>query len=320
MYKLVITDYWFKSPDIEKSILDPLGCDVIAAHCRTPEEISALVADADCVLTGFAPVNAQVIAAMKKTRGIVRYGIGVDNIDLEAAAKRGIPVCNVPDYCIDEVADHALSMILALNRQLFPHCEAIRRGVWKLVVPVEQVRVLRDMTVGLVAFGRIGRAVAARLQPFKCRVCAFDPLADAAEITQLGCHAMGFDDLLAASDLVSLHCPSTPKTRGLIDSRALAHMKRGSLLVNTSRGDLVKAEDLIAALKTGHIAGAALDVTHPEPISKDSPLLKMSNVILTPHIASSSVKAEHTLRTSAATAAARVLRGEKLLNVVNGVV
>ena len=269
-------------------------------------------------MTGFAPINARVIAALTKARIIVRYGIGVDNVDLEAAAKRGIPVCNVPDYCINEVADQTLALILALTRQIVSNWDGIRRGEWKLALPREQTRALRDMTVGLVAFGRISREVASRLRPFRCQIAVFDPMVDAAVIKQAGCLPLSWDELLAASDLISMHCPSTAKTRGMINRDTLARMKPGSLFVNASRGDLVNTADLVAALQSGHIAGAALDVTNPEPIPKDSPLLAMKNVVISPHSASVSERALLTLRTSVAGAVACAVRGEKPPHIVNG--
>jgi len=319
MPKAVITDFGVESADIERSILEPLGCQLIHGKCKTPDEVIALAADADYIMTGFAPINAQVIAALTRARIIVRYGIGVDNVDLAAAAKRGIPVCNVPAYCINEVADHTLALILALTRQIVSNWDGIRAGAWKLALPIQETKALRDMTVGLVAFGRIGREVASRLLAFHSRVCVFDPAVDAAAIKQAGCVPAGWDELLAASDLISLHCPSTPKTRGMINRETLARMKPGALFVNASRGDLVNTADLIAALNDGRLSGAGLDVTNPEPIPKDSPLLTMKNVIISPHAASVSVRAQRTLRSSVAGTVACAVRGEKLPNVVNGV-
>lgn len=319
MPKVAITDYTFPSLDIETGILQPLGCEVIGRQCKTPAELIESVADADHVITQFAPVNAAVIGAMKKCRVIVRYGIGVDNVDLDASAKKGIPVCNVPDYCIDEVADHTLAFILGLTRQVVPNWDVIRHGSWKIGVPLERMRALRDMTVGLVAFGRIGREVAARLKPFKCKVQVFDPVVDAASIKLAGCVPVGWEELEATSDLITLHCPSTAKTRGMINHESLARMKKGVLLVNASRGDLINTDDLIGALNSGHVSAVALDVTNPEPIPQDSPLLKMDNVIISAHIASTSPKSVHTLRSSAANIVAMAVRGEKLPNIVNGV-
>jgi len=320
MQKVAVTDYTFGSLDVEQSILEPLGCQVVGRQCKTQEELIALTADADCVITQFARVNAAVIGAMAKCRIIVRYGIGVDNVDLAAAAARKIPVCNVPDYCIDEVADHTLALILALTRMPVPPWDQIRQGNWRLPVPLAQMRVLKEMAVGLVAFGRIGREVARRLLGFKCRVLASDPAVEPGVIREAGCEPVGLEELWAGSDLISLHCPSTAKTRFLVNQATIQKMKKGVLLVNASRGDLVQTDDLIAALESGQIGGAALDVCYPEPIPKDSPLLRMPNVLITPHVASASVRAVATLRQSAAEAVARAVRGEALLNVVNGVV
>jgi D-3-phosphoglycerate dehydrogenase len=319
MYKVVITDNPPPSLDNDNAIFVPLGAQVVAGKCKTAEEVIALAADADAVITGFAPITAAVIATMKKVRVIVRLGIGYDSVDVAAAAKAGIPVCNVPDYCLNEVADHTLALILASTRGIVPLCVDVRGGNWRLAVPLGSMRTLRDTTVGLVGFGRIGREVAARLKPFHGRVLVFDPVADPAAVRLAGFEPVAFDELLATSDIVSLHCPSSPKTRGMINREALAKMKKGAQLVNASRGDLVVTADLVEALRSGQLSGAALDVFSPEPIPNDSPLLGMGNVILTPHAAATSVKSEQNLRTTAAQIAARALRGEKLINVVNGV-
>src|SRR5262245_15535311 len=166
---VVVTDYSFESLDTERAILEPLGCSVIGRRCKTPAELIELVADADAVITQFAPVNSTVIAAMRCARVIVRYGIGVDNVDLDAAKARGIPVCNVPAYCIDEVADHTLALILALTRQIVSHCNHIRGGKWGGATRLEAMHALKELTVGIVGFGRIGREVAGRLHAFKCK-------------------------------------------------------------------------------------------------------------------------------------------------------
>jgi len=319
MTKIIITGLGSDPLEVERSILEPLGCRVLAGEYRTTDELIALLADADCIGTILAPIDARVIAALQKPLVIVRYGIGVDNIDIEAAAKRGIPVCNVPDYCINEVADHTLALILGLTRQIVPNWNSVHQCQGKLAVPPDQMRALQDMTVGLVGFGRIGREVAARLLSFKCSVCVFDPAVEAAAIVRTGCRPVSLDELLGAADLVSLHCPSTPRTNGLINRDTLARMKKGALLVNASRGALVNTRDLVAALQDRRLAGAAFDVMDPEPIPKDSPLLSMDNVFITAHIASVSVNAGRRQRTSVATTMACAVRGEKLPNVVNGV-
>jgi len=317
---IAVTDYGFDDLDIERDILEPLGCRFTTlSACRDTEQLEARVQDADVVLTSLAPLNAGVIAAMLKCRLIVRCGIGVDNVDLAAAAKRGIPVCNVPDYCTHEVADHALAMILALSRRIGQNAAKVRSGSWRLGVPVEHMHALKDMVVGVVAFGRIGRQVALRLKPFGCRILIADPRVPAERIRDDGFEPVALTELLARSNLVTLHCPSTPETRQMIDAASLSAMKRGSLLVNVSRGTLVNTDDLVAALRSGALSGAALDVTDPEPIPADHPLLSIENVLVTPHTGAASPAAGRKLRTDVAETVATVLRGGKPPNVVNGV-
>jgi D-3-phosphoglycerate dehydrogenase len=320
MHKVLVTDHTFDPLDVERAALEPLGGVLEAHQCKTPESLLPLVADADAVLTQFAPIDARVVAAMNRVRVIVRYGIGVDNVDLDAAQARGIPVCNVPEYCLDEVADHTLSFILALTRQVVPNCLHLRAGRWSLGVSLADMRTLRETTVGVVGFGRIGRKVVRRLLAFRGRVLVFDPIVTAAEIEQQGATPVAsLDALLPECDLLTLHCPSTARTRRMIDAAALAKMKRGSLLVNLARGDVVDTAALVAALESGHLAGAALDVCDPEPIPPGHPLLWLSNVIVTPHIASASCRAARRLREEATGTVVRALRGEPLPNVVNGV-
>ncbi len=320
MSKVAITDYSFADLDPEKRILEPLGCTLVdEKQFMGEEKLRELVRGADYVITQFAPLNAAVIESMAKCRIIVRYGIGVDNVDLDAAAKRGIPVCNVPDYCVDEVADHTLAFILALARKVVPGWDVVRAGGWKLAVPLEEMHALKELTVGLVAYGKIAKEVAARLKAFKSKVLVFDPYVPANEIENDGLVPTDLEGLLGNSDLISLHCPSTAETRQMINSQSISTMKRGVMLVNTSRGTLVNTADLVAALESGHISAAALDVVDPEPIPLDSPLLKMENVIIHSHVASCSVNSRTRLRTSVAEAVARAVRGEELANVVNGV-
>jgi D-3-phosphoglycerate dehydrogenase len=284
-----------------------------------PEALVPLVHDADAVITQFAPLTADVIGAMAKARVIVRYGIGVDNVHLVAARERGIPVCNVPDYCIDEVADHTLAFILAFTRQVVANSASVHMGNWRLAVPLEHMRSLADLTIGIVGFGRIGREVAARLAPFKCRRLVCDPTVQANAIEQAGCEVVDMQRLLADADIITLHCPSTPQTRRIINADSLAQAKRGAFLVNLARGDLVDTGALIHALESGQLAGAALDVCDPEPIPADSSLLKMDNVILSAHVASASVKAVRKLRETVSQIVATALRGERPPNIVNGV-
>ncbi|MCG2661355.1 MAG: C-terminal binding protein [Kiritimatiellae bacterium] len=317
--KVIVTDNLFENLSIEKAILEPLGLEVVDCQCRTPETLIPAAANADFVLTQFAPVNAQVIAAMTRCRVIVRYGIGVDNVDLKAAAAKNIPVCNVPDYCIDEVADHTLALILATTRQVFPTAVAVKSGRWKTPVPFTAMHALKNMTVGLIGLGKIGREVAYRLKAFKCPLIAFDPAISPDKISAAGCRPVELERLYTESDIISLHCPSTEKTHYMINAKSLSAMRRGVIIVNSSRGTLIKTPDLAEALRVGKVSAAALDVTDPEPINTDSPLLGMDNVIITSHVASVSPNAVKNLREQVAEIVVLAAKGKKLPNIVNGV-
>lgn len=316
---VVITDWTFPDLQVEQNLLESHGLKLVARPCKTEAELISLCADADAVITQFARVNAAVVNSMKQARAIVRYGIGVDNVDLDAARSRGIPVCNVPDYCIDEVADQTLAFILASTRQVVTHAVHLRAGQWGLATPLAGMKALRDLTIGVVGFGRIGREVVKRLVPFKGSLRVFDPVVPATDIQSAGAQACSFEDLLRASDVLTLHCPSTPQTRRLMNREAFALMKPGSLFINVGRGDLADPDALTSALQSGHLGGAALDVFDPEPIPNDHPIRSMPQVILAPHIASCSVPAVKKLRESVAHIAAAAVQGRTLSTVVNGV-
>jgi len=317
--QVVVTDFSFPSLEIEEKILAEQGHQVVRGQCKTPETLIPLVANADAVITQFAPVKADVINAMQRSRVIVRYGIGVDNVDLIAARERGIPVCNVPDYCIDEVADHTLAFILGATRQVVSNTMHVRNGKWGLSTGLDGMRTLRDLTVGIVGFGRIGREVASRLAPFKSRRLVHDPIAGGDSVRAAGCEPVDLNAIIEQSDVLTLHCPSTDQTRRMLNGTTFGRMKSGSILINLARGDLIETPALVSALQSGQLSAAAIDVCDPEPIPMDSPLRQMENVIVASHVASASVKAVRTLRETAANLAGMALRGEKLPNVVNGV-
>lgn len=318
--KIAITDWTFPDLGIEERIIKTAGAEVVARQCKTEAELIALVTDADAVITQFARITPSVIAAMARNRAIVRYGIGVDNVDLAAAREHGIAVCNVPDYCIDEVADHTLAFILAATRQVVSHTVHLRGGAWSLVGPVSGMQALRDLTVGVVGFGRIGREVVRRLAAFKCRVLVFDPVVTTREIEDAGATPVpSVEELLPQCDILTLHCPSTDRTRRMINSVALAQLKPGAILINVARGDLVDTAALVKALQNGHLGAAALDVCDPEPIPAGHPLRRLTNVIFAPHIASVSPPAVKKLRETAAMLAVAALGEQLPPNVVNGV-
>lgn len=317
--KIAITDWTFADLSVEEQLAQAAGATLVGKQCKNAADLTSLVVDADAVITQFAKVNADVINAMQRARVIVRYGIGVDNVDLEVARQRNIPVCNVPDYCVDEVADHTLAFILATTRQVVPNTLHLRGGKWGLAAPLTEMHALKNLTVGVIGFGRIGREVVNRLLAFKACVMVFDPVVPAAEIAKLGAHPVSLDELLAQADIVTLHCPSTAQTRKMFNGDAFAKMKPGAILINVGRGDLAESAALTSALQSGKLSAAALDVFDPEPIPADHPILKMPNVIVAAHIASASPPAVKKLRESAAGIALKALRGEPLPNIVNGV-
>ena len=319
--KIAVTDWTFADLQLEEKIASDAGFVLVARQCRSSEELVALCAEADAVITQFAKVDASVIDAMSKARVIVRYGIGVDNVDLEAARRRNIPVCNIPEYCVAEVADHTLAFILAMVRQVVPNTVHIRAGGWGMATPLASMAAMKDLTVGIIGFGRIGREVVRRLSPFNCRILVFDPVATKESITSAGAVPAGsLEELLRASDIVSPHCPSLPSTKGMFNASSIASMKDGAVFINVGRGDLADSAALVDALQSGKLRGAALDVFDPEPIPADHPIRKMPNVILAAHIASASPSSFRTLRETAARLAVMAVRGEKLHSVVNGVV
>jgi len=315
-YVVAVTDYVFSSLEPEQRVLAPLDVELRPAQCKSEEEIIALTQGADAVLNCYAKMTARVIESLDRCKIIARYGIGVDNVDLAAATRAKIVVTNVPDYCIDEVSDHALALLLALERQIASADHAVKGGAWD-VVAHGAIRRLRGQTLGLVGFGKIAMVVAAKARAFGLNVLAHDPYLDAKAIAVRGAEAVEFDGLLAQSDVVSIHVPLLPETRNLIGARELARMKPSAFLINTSRGGIVDEGALAEALKAGRLAGAALDVLLVEPPPSDHPLRKLPNVVLTPHLAFYSRESVIELQTKAAEEVARALKGEPPRSPVN---
>ncbi|MFS8514741.1 MAG: C-terminal binding protein, partial [Planifilum fulgidum] len=271
------------------------------------EEVIAACRDADAILNQYAPLGRRVVEALNRCRVIVRYGVGVNTIDLAAATEKGICVANVPDYCLDEVSDHALALLLNLARRITAADRLVKRGEWdfKRAAPVRR---LRGQTVGLVGFGNIPRVLAAKLKPLGFRLIAHDPYVPRSVAEERGVTLVSLDRLCREADIVSVHAPLTAETRGMIGREQLRSMKPRAYLINTSRGPVVDEGALLEALREGWIAGAALDVVEEEPIRPDHPLLSMEQVILTPHMAWYSEEAMEELRTKAAEAVREVLQ------------
>jgi len=281
-HTVAVTDHLFPSMDDEARMFREMDTDLVIGQCKGEEEVIALCQNADAILNTYARMTPRVIESLERCRVIVRFGIGYDNVDVEAATRCGIMVANTTEYCIDEVADQAMAMLLACARALFPAGRIARDGTWDLSrMPV--LRRLRGQTLGLVGIGQIGKAVAARAHGFGLKVLASDPYVDEAAAGELGAELVELDTLLAASDYVSVHVPLMPPTEGMMDAGVFAKMKPTAFLINVARGRIVNQADLVSAVQRGDIAGAGLDVVEPEPLPLDHPLIEMENVILSPH-------------------------------------
>lgn len=310
--RIVITDHAFAGEDFERAAAAELGAEFALFSAATEAEAARAVDGADIAFVNFAPVTAAVLAKMNPAGTIIRYGIGYDNVDLDAAASRGIRVCNVPDYGADTVADHAVTAILALIRKICLFDRAITAGGWPSATALAPIRSMAETTVGLLGTGRIGAAVARRLAPFGFDVLAYDPFADAEAAAAVGITLVELDELFTRSHVLSLHAPATPATTGIVNAVNLARMPFGSFLVNTSRGALVDQDAVVAALERGRLAGAALDVFVPEPLPAGHALRTHPNALLTPHAAFYSEKSLRDLQRLAAEEAIRAGRGEPL--------
>jgi len=313
--KVVITDYVWESLDVEKKTLEGLA-DLVALKTKKPEEFLPQAADCDALLNTYAgPITAEVMAGMPKCRIIARYGIGVDTIDLEAATRAGIIVTNNPTYCIEEVAEHTLALLLACARKIAFYDRMVRAGRWE-VPPGKPLYRLAGRTLGLVGFGNIARQVAVRAAAFGMRVLYADPFVKEGQFAEPG-KKVELDGLLAGSDFVSLHPPLTPETRKMMNDAAFSKMKPSAFVINCARGPVIDTEALVRALDAKKIAGCALDTTDPEPLPDPHPLRGRENVIVAPHVAWYSEQAMAGLQAGAPGEVRRVLSGEWPVNVVN---
>ena len=303
----------------ERSELARSGAILEVAPGRTEEELIASVGHADAVINTMAPITAAVIAAMERCRVIVRTGVGVDNVDVAAATLAGIVVANVPDATVEEVSNHALALVLACSRKIPRLDRALRGGVWdrSLLPPMGR---LSGETLGLVGFGRIARALAAKARALGMHVVAVDPFVGPDAMAAAQVAQVTLDELLARSDYVSLHAPLAPDTRHILGADEFARMKRTAFVINTARGALIDQAALVRALRGGVIAGAGLDVFEREPLPRDDPLLTIESVVLTPHSAAFSDAGVREIRRRAGEAAADVLLGVWPRGVVNGAV
>lgn len=303
---VLITDCDHPSVSIEREMLEGAGLSVVLANCRTANDVIAAARETSAIglIDQYAPITGDVLRALPAVRVVGRYGVGLDTIDLPTAAELGIRVVNVPDYCTDEVADHALGLILALTRGIVPLDRGVQRGVWDFRLS-GRVRRSSTQRLGIIGLGRIGRALARRGRALGYDVVGTDPLGS----RESGVPLVDLETLLRSSDVVSIHAPLDASTHHLIDAAALALMPPTAILVNTGRGGLVDADALVDALKGGRLGGAGLDVLEREPIAPDHPLIGLPNVVLTPHAAFYSEDSLVEMKTKVAARVLAVLQG-----------
>lgn len=304
--------------------IHPAGMEILEAHATVvvPEDLSepafiAVAREAEAILIRTRPVLTEsLLTALKRLRCVARYGVGLDNVDLAAATRLGLPVLYAPGLNSNAVAEHTLMLMLAVAKRLLSFDAGVRRGAWA-DLRVRGIGELRGLTLGLIGVGNIGRRVARLAGAFGMEVLGYDPYVSAEELARRGVRKVELPALLRAADIVSLHVPLGPETRHILGREAFALLKEGAIVINTSRGGTVDQAALVEALTSGRVAGAGIDVFDPEPPSADSPLFALEQVVLTPHVAGVSERANRTIATHIATEIVKVLRGERPSTVAN---
>ncbi len=313
--QVAVSDSVFPNLDPARAVLSKIGAELHLAEEPKPEAIMRVAKDADALFATYAKITADMIRQMTRCRIISRFGIGVDNVDIRVATERGIVVTKVPDYCIDEVSDHAMALLLSAVRKIPFANSIVRAGRWEMpaVVPIHR---LRGTVLGLVGFGRIPQLLAPKAQSFGIEVVSYDPYIPKTVFESAKVRSVEFKELLKISDYVSIHSPLLPETTGLFNAEAFRQMKPHAYLINTARGPIVDEAALAQALDAGQLAGAALDVMTKEPPTS-SPLFGRPNVIITPHTSFYSEESLVDLQTKAAEEVVRVLSGQAPRNPVN---
>ena len=314
-FHITVSDSVFPNLDPARQVLSSIGAELRMADSPTSEGIVAAAASSDALLVTYAKITAEMIQKMPKCRVISRFGIGVDNVDIDAATTQRIVVTKVPDYCIDEVSDHAMALLLAIVRKIPSSSARTHGGRWemKAVVPIHR---LRGSVLGLAGFGRIPQLVAPKAKAFGMKVIAYDPFVPDEVFRKAGVDRVDLAPLIATSDYISVHTPLTPETKHLFNRETFGQMKRGAYIVNTARGPIIDEAALAEALDSGQIAGAALDVMAQEP-PPPSPLFGRDNVIITPHTSFYSEESLIELQVKAAQEVVAVLSGKPPRNPVN---
>jgi len=318
MAKVYITDSLFASNDIEMNALKARGHECVLIGTRDAAELVRQGADADALIVQFAPINDQVLDGMPNLKVMSRYGIGVDNFDLDSARRHGVVACNCPGYCLEEVAEHTLAFMLTSARQMIAVGENTRAGKWIVPGKSQPILSLSGKTLGIVGFGAIARETAKRAAAFNMKLIAYDPYLKASDAEQLKVEQVSLDQVWSRSDFITFHCPLTEETRHMLNADTLAKTKRGVIVINNGRGGLIDEAALLEALNSGHVGMAALDVLEQEPPPSDYALLKHPNVLVTPHIASASEFSPGRLQEMAVAEIITVLDGKPALHPVGG--
>ena len=307
---VAVADSPFPTLDPAKKALERVNAEIRVSKSASLDDILEVARDADGILVCYAKLTPEFLRQLTRCKVIGRTGLGVDNIDLPTAKEKGITVTYVPDYCLAEVSDHAMALLLSLARKIPLSNKLVQAGRWEMpaVVPIFR---LEGRVLGLVGLGNIPRAMVPKAQAFGLKVITYDPYVSPEHLKALNVESVSFDELLARSDFISVHAPLLPETRGLLNAEAFAKAKKGVMIVNTARGPLIDEKALAAALDSGQVGGAALDVLEVEPPPAGNPLAGRDNVILTPHTAFYSVDALEELQSKAAGDVARVLAGEQ---------
>lgn len=313
--KVVITDSSDILTEESRAVIAAAGMELVDVERDGLDRMEA-IRDASGLLIGWFRAPREVLSQLRCCKVIVRLGVGYDIIDAEAAREFGIAVCNVPDYCTDEVADHAVALTLTLVRRIDFLDECVRKGAWKPETPT-QVHGLHAMTFAILGLGRIGRAVARRMKGFGCKLVACDPYVPNSVFEEYGVERLSLEEIFPAADILSLHVPLNAETRQIVTAERLSCMKPGAIFINTARGPLVDTKALAALLESGHLAGAGLDVFEEEPLSLDHPLLRAPNTVMTTHYAWLSEESRRVLPLLGAEEVVRGIRGEPLRSCVN---
>jgi D-3-phosphoglycerate dehydrogenase len=316
-YKVYYADNIFDSVEIERGILARAGAELIVADCKTEDDVVRQCADADGLIVVYCRISHKALSGLPKCRVVVRTGIGYDALDVNALTEHGVCGVNIPDYCVQEVSDHALALVLACSRRVVQLDRDVRTGIWGVTKTAPDIQGLEGQVLGIVGLGKIGQRLSRHASAIGLRVLAFDPYVTSETAAACNARLVDLDQLMASADYVSVNAPLTAQTRHMISSAQLRQMKSSAWLVNTSRGSVVDEAALIEALQSGTLAGAALDVFETEPVLADSPLLQMKNVVLNPHAAYYSQRAEAELHRRVAEEVAQVLGGKYPNSLVN---